>query len=80
MSIPSILYITGERGYNRSIHKVTGGRPTKHKGGWKCGCKVMVMQANWVGSWRWACGLVHCYWSVFDLAWVSTQLCCVGFS
>ena len=34
-------------------------------------CKVTVLQANWMGSWRWPCGFVHCYrlglWSSLGL-------------
>ena len=56
--------------------RIQGGRPTKHKGGrvmgthevgsrhevvWYLGCKVMVLQTNQVGSWRWLCGFAHHY-------------------
>ena len=61
-----------------------GGRPTKHKrviswdamglvpgiqGGRISGCKVMVLQANWVGSWRWPCSFAYHYYLDFDVVW-----------
>ena len=40
------------------------------QGGWFPGCKVMVLQANRVGSWRWACGFVYHYYLDNDVVWV----------
>ena len=40
------------------------------QGGWFPGCKVMDLQANRVGSWRWSCGFAYHYYLGFDVVWV----------
>jgi hypothetical protein len=37
------------------------------QGGQFPGCKVMVLQANQVGSWRWPCGFAYHYYLGFDI-------------
>ena len=45
-------------------------RPTKHKKGQFMGCKVIVLQANRVGSRRWPCDFAYHYYLDFDVVWV----------
>ena len=40
------------------------------QGAWFLRCKMMVLQANQVGLWRWPCGFAHHYYSGFDVVWV----------
>ena len=71
MPILAILYTRrrggGEGGQFQPFYSQSqGGRLTKHKGagsghngGQFAGCKVTVLQANRVGSWRCPCGFAH---------------------
>ena len=62
---------------SHSIHKAKEIGPQSTKGSFlRCKgvgfprCKVMVLQANRVGSWSWPCGFACHYYLGFDVVWV----------
>ena len=56
----TVLAIIFTKAKEAGLQKTIGSSP-RHEGGRYLGCKVPVLQANWVGSWRWPCGFAHRY-------------------